>query len=1119
MTDHRITSCFGVFVLLTWGCGSNPAPTPTGNGKPADSADAGGANSAGTSGHAGTGGSTSVGRAGSGGAGGQGGQGGGSGHGGASGSTAVDSGVPADASSAADSGGPSAACKALHCTAPKVCDQSGATAKCVCDAGYTDVSGSCKANDGGSCNGDTDCTNAHCVSKICCASACDAPAQCQLAAGATCQGGATCVFANKTDGTSCDDQSVCTTSDHCQGGSCKGTVLNCDDQNPCTTDTCDAVNGCANNGTGVTASCAIDDNCASGYVCQGDALGTCAPTTTKDCSGSNDNCNTGYCDSSTGQCKKTPLQDGLACEDGNLCTSGQLCSAGVCSGGTVTACNDSNPCTDDACNPATGGCVSTNNTATCDDGIACTHGDSCSGGACHPTSASNCGNGSACNSDGECGNGHCVSHICCASACNSPTQCQVAAGATCQGGATCVYANQVNGTTCNDQSVCTASDQCQNGSCTGTTVSCDDQNPCTVDSCNATGGCINNGTGVTITCAPNDNCASNYKCQGDALGTCAPATTKDCSGSSDDCNVGYCDSASGACKKYVLQNGLSCSDGNACTTGETCTAGVCGGGTTSVCNDGNPCTNDSCNPTTGCVSVNNTATCDDGNPCTLGDVCSGGTCQPTSARNCSDGNGCTDDSCNVAKLTGDPCVHANNTASCNDTNSCTTTDVCSGGSCAGSGNACGAHSSACTASVPNVCTCASGYMDNGAGSCVPNVNECASNPCDVNATCVDPSSATGDVQCTCNTGFSGDGKKSGTGCTDINECAGNPCGAGYGTCAQGVPGTYVCTCNSGYTQVGGTCVCDLNGTYAIQIAATMTWSGISNIEDAGSVKPVLYSWALRHQTFDSAGKLHVVTVPCGGTGLDLCGTGNAFIAAEAYTQFLPVQIWGTTGMPTEIVDMTLTKPLPGSAFVSPQSAVLLGISLTDPLGAWPTARTQVGAGTTQVNGAVWLDSDADGKPGVTGYAVPPGGFPVDGVFPDPLTAYPATSAACPRSNAAAARLAYNYWPGVEGLTLRRVSRFYVGSRTIGYFNGSLTSCNLIQGDVKGPANGQMQNEGRIEGCLREVAPSGETDCSGTLTDFYDTANQSAQQVVSAKFILKRVANTATCADVRNTTYP
>ena len=48
-----------------------------------------------------------------------------------------------------------------------------------------------------------------------------------------------------------------------------------------------------------------------------------------------------------------------------------------------------------------------------------------------------------------------------------------------------------------------------------------------------------------------------------------------------------------------------------------------------VCNDNNPCTNDSCDPASGCVFTNNTAACDDNDPCTIGDVCGGGSCTGT----------------------------------------------------------------------------------------------------------------------------------------------------------------------------------------------------------------------------------------------------------------------------------------------------------------------------------------------------------------------------------------------------------------------------------------------------------------------------------------------------------
>jgi hypothetical protein len=66
------------------------------------------------------------------------------------------------------------------------------------------------------------------------------------------------------------------------------------------------------------------------------------------------------------------------------------------------------------------------------------------------------------------------------------------------------------------------------------------------------------------------------------------------------------------------------------------------------CDDGNPCTDDSCDPIAGCTHTNKAdgATCDDGNACTTQDSCSNGTCVGGPPPDCDDGNVCTVDSCN-----------------------------------------------------------------------------------------------------------------------------------------------------------------------------------------------------------------------------------------------------------------------------------------------------------------------------------------------------------------------------------------------------------------------------------------------------------------------------------------
>ena len=119
-----------------------------------------------------------------------------------------------------------------------------------------------------------------------------------------------------------------------------------------------------------------------------------------------------------------------------------------------------------------------------------------------------------------------------------------------------------------------------------------------------------------------------------------------------------------------VSNGTSCDDGDSCTAFDSCTAGACAGGTPAGCDDGNPCTTDSCDPALGCehvtrpcadedpctedscdpetgecLSTPSQGACEDGNLCTTDDSCATGTCVGGPPRDCDDGNPCTVDSC------------------------------------------------------------------------------------------------------------------------------------------------------------------------------------------------------------------------------------------------------------------------------------------------------------------------------------------------------------------------------------------------------------------------------------------------------------------------------------------
>ncbi|MGB5696527.1 MAG: hypothetical protein WBM46_12795 [Polyangiales bacterium] len=93
-----------------------------------------------------------------------------------------------------------------------------------------------------------------------------------------------------------------------------------------------------------------------------------------------------------------------------------------------------------------------------------------------------------------------------------------------------------------------------------------------------------------------------------------------------------------------LNHDRSCDDENACSADDRCFEGRCVG-TPITCIDDNPCTDDACMPATGCIFTPRIGPCEDGNACTVGDACIGGVCGPGAARNCDDQSSCTSETC------------------------------------------------------------------------------------------------------------------------------------------------------------------------------------------------------------------------------------------------------------------------------------------------------------------------------------------------------------------------------------------------------------------------------------------------------------------------------------------
>ncbi len=303
--------------------------------------------------------------------------------------------------------------------------------------GYCTSNAQC--DDGDVCNGTESCSGGSCTAT--------APLSCDDNNGCTddsCHPTNGCTYVNNTS--SCDDGTVCTTSDVCSGGTCGGTAIVCNDSDVCTDDSCHPTNGCTY--TNNTASCDDGTVCTSGDVCSG---GTCAGTAIN-CNDSNV-CTDDSCHVTNG-C--TYVNNTGSCDDNTVCTTGDVCSGGTCSG-TAIVCDDSDVCTDDSCH-ATNGCTYTNNTASCDDSDACTENDVCATGTCSG-SAVTCDDTNVCTDD------------------------------TCDSVNGCTYTD--NTETCNDGDLCTENDACAAGACTGTTLNCDDGDICTDDSCGSAVGCIN----------------------------------------------------------------------------------------------------------------------------------------------------------------------------------------------------------------------------------------------------------------------------------------------------------------------------------------------------------------------------------------------------------------------------------------------------------------------------------------------------------------------------------------------------------------------------------------------------------------------------------------------------
>ena len=379
----------------------------------------------------------------------------------------------------------------------------------------------------------------------------------------------------------------------------------------------------------------------SGTLLDGSAEAARRPTPTPKpvkCPGNqtwNSTSNTCVCPSTLSQCN---ANGGPACCNDQLATPGDP--------GYSTCCD--NAC----CNGTCYGeelCCRTNSRA---GGLPPTH-EFCDGTCVDLTVAGNCCDDGDC--DDPCQICNHASHIC-VDRCDAQTQIcctgQVGPGV-------CFTGNCCDNSDCPSIDACNTN-TCRDHQCVATPVVCDDNNACTVDSCDPVTGCVF----TPVICDDHNACT---------VDTCDPRlgcifTKVDCD-DGNACTVDTCDSALGC-----IHEAVSCDDHNVCTI-DTCDP-ILGCIHTAVdCNDNNACTIDRCDPDLGCGYT--AVDCDDGDPCTIDSCDTVLGCNHTPV-NCDDGNPCTNSVCSVEA---GGCVNTPIDCSALDDPERCLVGVCVGGAC------------------------------------------------------------------------------------------------------------------------------------------------------------------------------------------------------------------------------------------------------------------------------------------------------------------------------------------------------------------------------------------------------------------------------------------------------
>jgi hypothetical protein len=402
---------------------------------------------------------------------------------------------------------------------------------------------------------------------------------------------------------------------------------------------------------------------------------------------------------------------------------------------------------------------------------------------------------------------------------------------------------------------------------------------------------------------------------------------------------------------------------------------------------------------------------------------------------------------------------------------------------------CDGHASCTNTEGSYECECDDGYS--GDGQDCEDIDECEDDPCDSHASC---DNTPGSYECECDDGFTGDGED----CEDIDECEDDPCDDDA-TC-DNTPGGYDCECDEPLVGNGKECACDLTGTFAALAEVDVAWdevkAGDNVLISAGS--DTTKSWSIRRQVQDGD-EIVVEITPCGGTSSDLC---SPYYDA-AYGQYVPDATWEADEMPTFSSVMDVPDPDPDDDFVGPLEVAMTGLELDDAFGDWPQSQDD--------EDFTWVDHDGDDGD----YASAPN------LTPKPLGV--TTIIRTTGNSTDCDNKAYKGLP-IPPLGANLASVIMTGDRSVASLEGVIVSCDVMGGKLGGPDTCRGEDndddvpcfDGRLRNCVRTTGAA----CSGGEIDaFDDTLNEPGTRVLASRFVMERVDDDVTCADVRGHTFP